>query len=56
MTRRREALFVWACVALVVAVSAGLQLLGCAEGTAGEVCREPNAADCDSHTGGELGP
>ena len=30
--------------------------LGCAEGNAGEVCTQPNAADCESHTGGEAGP
>jgi len=45
-----------ACVALVAAVCAGLLALGCAEGDAGQVCELPNAADCDSHTGGEAGP
>ena len=28
----------------------------CAEGTAGQVCKQPNAADCKTHTGGELSP
>lgn len=57
MTRRAEAVFVWASVALVVAVSGGLLALGgCGEGTAGQVCEQPAAADCPSHAGGELAP
>jgi hypothetical protein len=43
-------------IAVVAFVCWGLLALGgCAEGDAGQVCREPNAADCPSHAGGEAG-
>jgi hypothetical protein len=50
-------LFTLGSIALVAAVCWGLLALGgCAEGDAGQVCREPNAADCPSNTGGEVHP